>query len=202
MLETGQCLVVPPGILGGSPIIIPLEEILRAEQRQEEVATVNSSRAPELLATFTKHWLDLSRLVAQVTAERNRAEKELNKRRSVILVDLMTQRLAEKGLSSSADNREAIITLDEEYIKLGDTFDQISAINELLKGKLKSFDMAFTSVKRLVVADTYMQHSKNTSLSGDTYNHNQNNQSNHTKSTSTQTQSKTPRAGFGNAGVR
>lgn len=199
MLETGQCLVVPPGVAGGTPIVISLEEILRAEQRQDEVATVNSTRAPELLAEFTKQWLNLSRLVAQVTAERNRAEKELNKRKSIILVDLMPERLAQKGLSSSADNREAIITLDDEYIKLGDTFDQISAILELLKGKLRSFDMAFTSVKRIITSDTYMQFNKNNSLSGDTYSQN-NPKNNFVKST--QTQTKPPRAGFGHAGVR
>jgi hypothetical protein len=186
MLGTGQCLVVPPGISGGTPIVISLEEILIAERRQDEVATVNSARAPELLAEFTRQWLNLSRIVSLITAERNKAEKALNSRRSIILVDLMTEKLKEKGLTSSADNREAIITLDEEYIKLGDILDQISAILELMKGKMKSFDMAFTSVKRLIVADTYMQYNKNNSLSGDTY-------------STSKVQIKPPRAGFGNA---
>lgn len=196
MLDTSRSLVVPPGIAGQQPIIIDLEEILKAELRQEEVATVNHEKAPELLATFTKQWLDLSRLVSLLTAERNKSEKELNKRRSVILVDLMTERLTSKGLSSSADNREAIILLDEEYIKLSDVFDQISAILELMKGKMKAMDMAYSSTKRLVTQDTYMQYNRNNSLSGDTYSKpNQNNQpTNYTKSTT-----KAPRPGFGTA---
>jgi hypothetical protein len=194
MIDTNKCLIVPPGIKGGQPIIIDLEQILWAEKRQDEVATVNSSKAPELLATFNKQWLDLSRLVAQLTAERNKAEKELGKRRSVILLDLMNEKLAAKGVSSSADNREAVILLDEEYIQLSDTLDQLVAILETMKGKMKSFDNAFTSVKRLVVQDSYMQYNKNNSLSGDTYTYSPP-KSNQTQSNTT----KTTRAGFGQA---
>jgi len=196
MLDTNKCLIAPPGVKGEQPIIIDLEQILWAEKRQEEVATVNSSKAPELLATFNKQWLDLSRLVAQLTAERNKAEKELGKRRSVILLDLMTEKLALKGVSSSADNREAVILLDTEYIRLSDTLDQLSAILETMKGKMKSFENAFTSVKRLVVQDSYMQYNKNNSLSGDTYTYSSS-KTNQQQST----HNKPTRPGFGPAKV-
>ena len=197
MIDTNKCLVVPVAIAGQQPIIIDLEQILIAEKRQDEVAYVNSEKAPELLATFNKQWLELSRLVAELTSARNVAERELGKRRSVILLDLMNERLAVKGVSSSADNREAVILLDEQYIKLSEIVDQIAAVLELMQGKRKAMDNSFTATKRIITQDTYMQYNKNNSLPGSTYTYSspKTNQPQHIN------QNKSTRPGFGKAGI-
>jgi|SRR6202142_2287477 len=196
MLDTDKCLIVPVAIVGQHPIIINLEQILIAEKRQDEVAYVNSEKAPELLATFNKQWLELSRIVAELTSARNVAERELGKRRSVILLDLMNERLAAKGVSSSADNREAVILLDPEYIKLSEIIDQISAVLELMQGKRKGMDNSFTATKRIITQDTYMQYNKNNSLPGSTYSY-----SSPKTNQQQSTQNKPTRPGFGPAKV-
>lgn len=168
MIETDKCIVVPPATNIDKPIVIELEKILLAEIRQEEVATVTKETAPELLYFYNKEWLKLHMLATQLTAAKVKAEKELQKRRSVLLLDLIPQILSDKGVNSTADTREAAILLDSEYIQLSDVVDNITAATELVKGKLKGFENSFTAVKRLI-SDTSTLNQRSPNMSGDTY---------------------------------
>jgi hypothetical protein len=155
MILTEDELVCPAGKPGKSPIIIPIKKILMDEKRQEEVAIVNKSRAPELLAAFNKAYREIHEFVTKLTAERNQAEKEIDRRRAHLLLNVVPEALKKAELSNNDDHRQAVIDSDIEYQRYVDVLDEISVAIEYLKGKLKSFDNAFTSVKRLVQEEVY-----------------------------------------------
>jgi hypothetical protein len=170
MLTTETTLTLPAGDPLAPDILLDLQAILMAEIRQGEVANVTPQKAPELLAVFNENWRDLHKVITQLTAERNRAEKEVAKRKAVLLLEIVPQRLSQKGIASTADTREAVVTLDEKHCMLQERADQIEAIVEYLKGKLKSFENAFSSVKKIMGEDSYNFASRpNGALKGDTY---------------------------------
>lgn len=155
MISADLQLVCPAGNPDASPIILDLAYILAAEARQEEVATVTPFKAPELLRTYNKSWLELNTILARLQLERNKALKEVEKRKAVLLLDVIPEKLKERKIPSNDANREAFIVLDPQHSALEDTAMQITAIVKLLEGKLKSFENAFSSVKRIIGQDTY-----------------------------------------------
>ncbi len=169
MLIKTAHLVCPPIREGATPLTLDISEILVSEQRQDEIAIVSKAKAPELLAEFNRSWRELSKMIAMLSSEKNHAQKAVDKRVAVLQLEEVPGLLKEKGLSSTADTRAAVITLDPERERLQDIVDQMDAIIELLKGKLKSFENAFTSVKKIMGEDSFMSNARNPNLSGTTY---------------------------------
>lgn len=168
MITTGTEIVCPRGTENDSPIVIDLREILKAEARQDEVAFVTPAKAPELLATFNTSWRELHRLITLITAEKLKAEKALNVRKAIVLLDEAPEILKKRGLSSSADNREAVLQLDEKYSAAEDRVNYLTCVLEYLKGKAKSFENAYSSVKKIMSESGFMASLPNTDLSGNT----------------------------------
>ena len=169
MLITENEIVCPSGKAGNSPLIIPFREILEAERRQAEVATITKAKAPELLHAFNMSWRILHENVAKLTKEKNDAQKAVDRRKSVILLEIAPKKLKDADLANNDDHRKAVVELDQEFQKLTETLSEIEAVIEYLKGKLRGFENAFTSVKRLVSEDVYhLGDRKNPALSGGT----------------------------------
>lgn len=166
MIETTS-LIVPSGDDSEKKITIDLHPIFLSEARQDEVATVTPTKAPELLAEFNHTWRDIHAHLTQLEAEKNKAEKEVKKRKGVLILEVIPARLKELQIASAADTREAIINTDEEYLRLTDRFDQLKAAIMFLKGKQESFENAFTSVKKIMGESTY-NYGANPRLSGNT----------------------------------
>lgn len=165
MLITETVLTVPAGNLLDPDIKIDLAAIQVSEVRQDEVARVTAVKAPELLAEFNRSWRGIMDIVSLLEKEKNRATKEADKRKGVLLLEVIPERLKSLGIASSADNRQAVIDTDDEYGILTDRLDQIKAAIMFIKGKLTSFENAFTSVKKIMGESTY-NHSQH--ISGDT----------------------------------
>lgn len=153
MIESTD-LIVPSGD-GSSEIRISLGDIMTAEVRQDEVAYVTPGKAPELLSTYNRAWRETHHWTSRLEAEKNRAEKALRNRRGVLILEVIPAKLKELDMKSSTDIREAVIDTDVEYGLLTDRVDQIKAAIMFLKGKLESFENAFTSVKKIMGESTY-----------------------------------------------
>lgn len=147
--------MVPAGNAGEPNTIIDLQALLASEARQDEVAYVTLTKAPELLSEFNKSWRDIHSVVAKLEAEKNKAEKAANKRKGVLILEVIPARLKELGIASAADTRQAIIATDPDYEALTDRFDEITAALVYLKGKLKSFENAYASVKKIMGEDAF-----------------------------------------------
>jgi hypothetical protein len=157
MFDPSSCSLIIPGILTNQPnTLLPVRGIYDAELRIKEVATVNEHKAPELLATFNITWLEIDSHIKQATLLLHEAKKAANQRQSIVILDEVPKILVEKKLATarspggSEDQRNAILNLDKDYINLTDKVAQIECIVELLEGKKKAIEMAYTSVKKIL----------------------------------------------------
>lgn len=168
MIFTGLELVCPRGRPGDAPLIINLAAILASEARQDEVATVTKFKAPELLAEFNRTWRELHKLSMQMVVERNTADRALRNRRAVLILEIIPAQLVALKLTNNDAHRASALDNDPEYRGLDDNHRQIEAIIELLKGKMKACENAYSSVKKIMGEDVYnMAMTHNPNLSGD-----------------------------------
>jgi hypothetical protein len=157
--------VVPSGTTTDPDIEISLVRIRDSEGRQDEVAYVTPIKAPELLTEFNKSWLEIHKAISILENENNKAQKAVDKRKGVLLLEIIPERLKSLGISSTADTREAVINTDQEYEDLTARLQQIEAALFFLKGKLKGFENAYTSVKKILGEGTF-NFKQNPNLSG------------------------------------
>lgn len=149
--------------LSGSIIQIDLSDILKTERRIHEVALVTGQKAPELLAAFNVAYSDLSDHIARMHLELIGSKRETERRRSVLLLDIVPTELQKRNLTNgrsptgSEDLRNAVINQDEEYIKLADRVDQITAYIQLLSDKRRSIEHAYHSVKKIMDENRFMR---------------------------------------------
>lgn len=155
MLSTGTELVCPRGKQGEQALIIDLGAIVKAEVRQDEVQIVTPQKAPELLSEFNRAWRKLNELVVTLTNESNHAKKAVSQRKAVLLLEVVPKRLKDADLTSTADNRQAVIDLDLEYQTLSERSEYIECVIEYLRGKMKSFETALNSVKKIMSDDAF-----------------------------------------------
>jgi hypothetical protein len=129
---------------------LEMKKVLLAESRADEVAIVTPQRAPELMMVFNRGYLDATNLFAKVKLEQARADDEVNKIRAEILIDKVPALLKAKGLSSSADMRQALVEADPDYQEARDRLARLDAMVEYLKGKMKFLENAYSSVKKIM----------------------------------------------------
>lgn len=133
-----------------SEMTLNLNKILRAEARADEIAIVTPQRAPELLSVFNRGYLDATNLFAKVKLEQARAEDDVAKIKADILLERAVTIIKAKGLTSSADIRQAIVDSDPEYQTAKDRLACLDATVEYFKGKMKFLENAYTSVKKIM----------------------------------------------------
>jgi hypothetical protein len=152
MEESSNTAITLAIVPTGETALMKLEmrKVLLAESRADEVAIVTPAKAPELMATFNRGYLDASNLFAKAKLEQARAEDSVNQIRAEILIDKVPALLKEKGLSTSADIRQALVEADPEYQEARERLARLDAMVEYLKGKMKFLENAYTSVKKIM----------------------------------------------------
>jgi len=154
-------LNAPRGLPGLEPLVLEMFEIYRAEQRIDEVATVNALRAPELLKTFNKAYKELRKYISVLELEYETALAEQDRVKAVIVLDDAPKILRERGLttaknpSGSVDQRVAIVALDERYQKIHGIVINLKCFISLLEGKKDSIEKAYTAVKRILPDNSF-----------------------------------------------
>jgi hypothetical protein len=144
-----------------------LKNIQIAEARHGEVAMVTPVKAPELLVLFNGAWNDCDTYHKQLSYALTVAEQELGNRRSTILLYEVETFLKGKNIPSTKDTRDAVIMLDTTVQELQGNVDQLKAVAEYMKGKMKFFEHAYSSVKKIMGEDAYNMSSRpNPNLSG------------------------------------
>lgn len=155
-------------VMRGKPnsgiINIPLAEIRYVEGRIPEIATVTPHKAPELLATFNRSYLDLDKYIKQVELEVNVAKQYQSVVKASILLDRAEDVFKAKGLKASADLRQALVDLDPDYQNATERLNALEAAREYLKGKQKGIEMAYGSVRKIIGESVYNH--RNTNLNG------------------------------------
>ena len=160
MLIEGTTVRLPGPTADSAELVLNLEKVFLAEVRQGEVATVTPFKAPELLAFFNKIWLDLDEMIKDLVAAETKAEQEVGRVRARLLLNEVEAIIKEKKVASTKESRDAVIVLDQRYIDAQDRVDAIHATAEWLKGKMKSFENSYTSVKKIMGDDAYNMSSR------------------------------------------
>lgn len=139
-----------------NPTILDMRAIAEAEGRIREIAGVNAHKAPELLSMFNRVYLDINDYLRQVELNRHAATKKSEQRKAVVVLDLVPEILVKKGLTrpgnpgGSEDLRASVLAQDELYQQALDDQTLTEACHELLKGKQKAIEMAYSSVKKIL----------------------------------------------------
>jgi hypothetical protein len=138
-----------PKLDGLDPITIHLDKLAKNEIRVAEVAIVNSSTAPELLAFFNQSWSEVNDLLSVVRYQKRMAETRLKNIKNQKLLDEVPGIIKERKLSSSKDIRDAILESYPECQELQEKIHQFECVVSILETKSEKFVNAFTSVKKL-----------------------------------------------------
>ena len=153
MLDLAQTIYEVRAIDRPETIGVNITDIVAAEARLAEVATVTQQTAPELLTNFNRNWLELHRITSILTYQKNRAENAYNKASNEALLECNDDAIKAKGHSkASADLRKALSELDKRVIDAKDKLDELTALVSFLKGKQDAFQKGYESVKKLVGA--------------------------------------------------
>lgn len=143
---------------GDSTSIINLDmvEVRTLEARKDEVATINKLKAPELMRAMEKGYsIVATTLLPRISYELSVAEQCADERKAVVMLDMAPQILKDKGLlsarnpSGSIDQRENVLAMDTEYKSRRDTVEKLKAVQELLKGKMRGFEMSYGAIKKV-----------------------------------------------------
>ncbi len=148
-------LTVPAGTPGAQPIQIDITEIVSLEARKNEVANVTKAKAPELMSAMERGYSAAARLLTNITWEVKKAEDAVEKRKSIVTLEVAPQYLQSRGLvttrspGGSEDQRTAVLATDTEYMSLRENVDRLKAVQEYLRVKVKGFEMAFSAIKKV-----------------------------------------------------
>lgn len=155
MEERKHIITVPRGLKELRPVEIDLDQILRAEARIRDIASVTKEKSQELMAVFNVGYVECGRHVAVLSGEEVLAKRHADRVRSVVILERVPKVLAERGLASaknpagSEDLRKAVLDGDMEYGEAVARVDEISRYVEFMKSKQKGLEMAYHAIRKL-----------------------------------------------------
>jgi hypothetical protein len=156
---------------GGPMHRVSVGSVYQAEGRIEEVAITNAQRAPELLSTFNKAWLDASRVVTQLQYEIGHAKADLAALRGEIILTKAPRKLQELGLATekhptgSEGIRQAVVDQDPDYRALNSLIGDLVYVRDLFEAKRDALENAYESVKKILGSTAPSMMARNPNLS-------------------------------------
>lgn len=151
--------IVPCGDGHGSPIILDIQEVVAQETRLQEVATVNSHNAAELLSCFADNWGKLNKSVTLLTHHKNVAQHALDVSYAEAILGA-DEALQKRQVKSSKETREAIATVSVAVRQNTERLNEIKTVLSYVQGKATEFQNAYHSVKRLISDGSSWQSNK------------------------------------------
>ncbi len=144
----GTTITVQGG--GGRAITLDLKEVAKIEARIIEVSTVTMTTAPELLSAFISAWKHLHENMTVLVKEKVMAERQLERIQARVFLDEAPAEFERRGIKGTADLRDALLHMSVEYNDTQDRMDDITAVVELVKGKLATLQMAYDAIKKVI----------------------------------------------------
>jgi hypothetical protein len=163
-------LLVPLPNSGGTERM-DLTSIYDAQRRLPEIANTNEHTSPNLLAVFNKAYLDAGAMHKRLHLILVDAAQVANKRKGRVILELAPAKLQELGLvnsknkAGSADLRQAVLDMDDEYLTAMRHVAEIEAMVSFMSEKKRGFEMAYGSVKAIVGGGDNKPFKRNPNLS-------------------------------------
>lgn len=141
-------LLVPRGMLDATPLRLDMTDIYLAEQRLDEIKSVNPLTAPELKAFYNKVGNLTGKYLAWVEYEILQCEKNMKLEKARVTLDESVEafkKFKEAGMKYNEDFREALCARDPKYSQLEDRLAMMTAVKALLKTKFDTFIRSYFS---------------------------------------------------------
>lgn len=142
-------LLIPRGRQGLAPLSLDMTEVYRIERRIEEIRNANPETMPDLITEFTIGFIQVGKMVSCAQLELADAKMSLSEAKAIATLDRAEKVLAEKGVKSTADSREAVLALDPDVQSAQHRVAAIDACLNLLYNKLSAFEWSYQSVKKI-----------------------------------------------------
>jgi hypothetical protein len=165
---TEDALRVVKGKPNSGILCIPMEEFRNVEDRIPEIASITPHKAPELLSTFNRAYIEMDGYIRKIELEVNIAKQYQATVRATVILDKAEAYFKERGIKGSADLRQALVDSDPDCQNATERLNALESAREFLKGKQKGIEMAYASVRKIIGESVYNH--RNTNLNG-TVNH-------------------------------
>jgi hypothetical protein len=138
----------------GTEFSVDLTELRGLEARQAEASGCGRVVALGLMTSMKEGYELAATARANITLEMDRAQTALATRKAIVCLDLIPDILKAKGLATpgrpggTAEQKEDILAVDKDYIALKNYIGQLEAARELMRIKMETFRMAFSTAKR------------------------------------------------------
>jgi len=137
-----------PASCGRSALDLPYSKIKEGERRLVEARVVNGATYSDLEYTYNEGYRQARSNLSSVGYEIAQTKRVIRKIRSEYLLDEYPPFLKEKKLKDNAQNREAYLDSQEDYVAATDRLDMLVAIESLLEGKVKVFENVCRYMKK------------------------------------------------------
>jgi hypothetical protein len=114
--------------------------IKEGEGRISEARIVNGATYNELEYVFNEGYRQARVNLAEVGYKITRAQKIWRDVKSRAILDDYPEFLKNKGLKDNATIRDAFLETYDDYVKAQDRIDMLTALQDLLEGKIKNFE--------------------------------------------------------------
>lgn len=127
---------------GSSPATtLDLSKIYEGERRLAESRVVNPATYNDLEFVFNEGYREAKKYMSLVGYEITKAKKALREAKSKYILDEYPAFLKENKLKDNATVRDAFLERQAEYVAAQDRIDFLTAIETLLEGKTKNFEI-------------------------------------------------------------
>lgn len=130
-------------------ISLDISTIKTAESRLIEAKDVGSVTYADLEHCFGEAYRNLKKHLATVSFQLMRLTNEMNKRRSILILDTYPDFIKDKPRSmDNSASREAFITKDSEIQDMIERFDSLKALEIFLEGRVKVMENVSRYMKK------------------------------------------------------
>jgi hypothetical protein len=166
-LGSETSIVIPRGHAGLPPMVFDMTSIYKIVARTAEVERVVPATYAALVTDFNMGMIQLNRLVGLIDIELRESENGVDMARAIASLERVEPFLESKKIKSTADSRDAAITMDKDVQSAIRTRDALLATLAYAKGLKESLERAYFSAKQatdLISKDPYLN-----KTSGDRY---------------------------------
>lgn len=142
-------ITIPNPLRDLPPIKYDLRLVESAENRVNDLKTVNTTNGQELMALFCRAAYSLSKVYSDLQLQLQFAKDRVAHRRAIMLIDEIPPRLKAKGLQDNQMSRQAFLDLDEEYRKASNIHAEIEAAITYVEKQLKATENTLSGIKKI-----------------------------------------------------
>lgn len=149
-LMQSTILTIPRGRKGLPALQIDIQEISNVLKRVSELERMTVYTYPELITKINGALIQAARLTAIIDIECREAANSLDVAEAIARLERAEAVLSQKGIKSSADTRDAAVTLDPDVQDAIQRRDALNALSEWSRNVRMSLERMYYTAKQIV----------------------------------------------------